>query len=184
MPRSRTVRFLAATALGAGLASGAALAQGTGDADSDPATVVAAPGASGQDPWLWLEEVEGEKALDWVKARNARTEAELADTAEFRRLESELLSILDSDAKIPYVQKIGDHYYNFWKDARHERGIWRRTTLQEYRKPDPKWETVIDLDALNEAEGENWVWHGADCLRPDYTRCLVALSREIGRAHV
>src|SRR3546814_20035774 len=61
--------------------------------------------------------------------------------------------------------------------AQHERGIWRRTTLEEYRKDEPKWETLLDLDALNKAEGENWVWHGADCLRPDYTRCLVALSR-------
>ena len=172
MPRSRTVRLLAATALGAGLAAGAALAQEPADADTDPATAVGAT-----DPWRWLEEVEGEKALEWVRARNAVTEAELASTGEFKQLESDILAILDSEAKIPYVQKIGDHYYNFWKDAQHERGIWRRTTLQEYRKPNPTWETVIDLDALNAAEGENWVWHGADCLRPEYDRCLVALSR-------
>jgi len=129
------------------------------------------------DPYLWLEDVEGEKALDWVRARNEVTETELASTPAFKQLESQLLSILDSDAKIPYVTKIGDHYYNFWKDAQHERGIWRRTTLAEYRKDNPRWETVIDLDALNEAEGENWVWHGADCLPPGYERCLVALSR-------
>ncbi|MDX1550717.1 MAG: S9 family peptidase, partial [Lysobacter spongiicola] len=129
------------------------------------------------DPYLWLEDVEGEKALDWVRARNEVTETELASTPAFKQLESQLLSILDSDAKIPYVTKIGDHYYNFWKDAQHERGIWRRTTLAEYRKDNPRWETVIDLDALNEAEGENWVWHGADCLPPEYERCLVALSR-------
>ena len=173
MPRSRTVSLLAATALGAALAAGGAMAQGASEADGEPATAA----TMSADPWQWLEEVEGEKALDWVRARNAVTEAELASTGEFKRLESDILEILDSEAKIPYVQKIGDHYYNFWKDAQHERGIWRRTTLQEYRKPNPKWETVIDLDALNEAEGENWVWHGADCLRPDYERCLVALSR-------
>lgn len=129
------------------------------------------------DSYRWLEEVEGEKALDWVRATNAKAEAELATSPEFKRLEAEILAILDSDAKIPAVEKIGDHYYNFWKDAQHERGLWRRTTLDEYRKPQPAWETVIDLDALNKAEGENWVWHGADCLKPAYERCLVALSR-------
>ncbi|HEU4773882.1 MAG TPA: prolyl oligopeptidase family serine peptidase [Lysobacter sp.] len=129
------------------------------------------------DPYLWLEDVEGAKALDWVKARNAATEAELASTPAFKQLEAQILAVLDSDAKIPYVGKIGDYYYNFWKDAQHQRGIWRRTTLAEFRKDAPKWETVIDLDALNKVEGENWVWHGADCLKPEYQRCLVALSR-------
>ncbi|KAG1386643.1 hypothetical protein G6F60_014410 [Rhizopus arrhizus] len=90
-------------------------------------------------------------------------------------METSIREVLDSDAKIPGVQKIGDYYYNFWKDQQHERGLWRRTTLAEYRKASPQWETVLDLDALNKAEGENWVWHGADCLRPDYSRCLIAL---------
>ncbi|MCE7032074.1 prolyl oligopeptidase family serine peptidase [Lysobacter sp. GX 14042] len=133
--------------------------------------------ATVNDPHLWLEEVEGAKALDWVRARNAEAEAELAATPEFRQLEADIRAILDSDAKIPGVQKIGQYYYNFWKDARHERGLWRRTTLEEYRKDAPAWETVLDLDALNAAEGENWVWHGANCLEPEYRRCLVALSR-------
>ncbi|MES2858826.1 MAG: prolyl oligopeptidase family serine peptidase, partial [Pseudomonadota bacterium] len=132
---------------------------------------------SGDDPYAWLEDVGADKSLDWVRARNAKAEAELASTPEFKRLESDILAILDSDAKIPGVQKIGDFYYNFWKDKQHERGLWRRTTLDEYRKPQPKWETVLDLDALNKAEGENWVWHGADCLKPAYRRCLIALSR-------
>ena len=147
------------------------------------AGILAAGGAGAQeanpmnDPHLWLEEVEGEEALDWVRARNAEAEAELAATPQFRQLEADLRAILDSDAKIPGVQKIGDYYYNFWKDAQHERGLWRRTTLEEYRKDNPEWETVLDLDALNAAEGENWVWHGANCLEPEYRRCLVALSR-------
>jgi len=129
------------------------------------------------DPYQWLENVTDDKALTWVKAENAKTEAELASTPEFKQLESDIRAILDSDAKIPGVEKIGDYYYNFWKDGTHERGLWRRTTLDEYRKPQPQWETVIDLDALNKIEGENWVWHGADCLKPGYERCLVALSR-------
>lgn len=129
------------------------------------------------DPYLWLEDVTGEKALDWVRSVNAETEAELASSEGFTKLESEILEILDSDAKIPDVSKIGEYYYNFWKDAQHQRGMWRRTTLAEYRKDDPAWETVVDLDALNQTEGENWVWHGADCLKPAYERCLIALSR-------
>jgi prolyl oligopeptidase len=135
-----------------------------------------APTPPDDDPHAWLEDVEGERALDWVRARNARAEAELAANADFRQMEAGILAILDSDAKIPGVEKIGAHYYNFWKDKHHERGLWRRTSLQEYRKAQPQWETVLDLDALNAAEGTKWVWHGADCLKPDYVRCLIALS--------
>ncbi len=143
---------------------------------------LAAGGASAQepandDPHAWLEDVAGEKQLDWVKARNAKAEAELASTPEFKSLEAEILAILDSDAKIPGVYKQGEWYYNFWQDKQNPRGIWRRTSLAEYRKPSPKWETVLDIDALNKAENENWVWHGANCLRPAYDRCLIALSR-------
>ncbi|SDZ10556.1 prolyl oligopeptidase [Lysobacter sp. yr284] len=129
------------------------------------------------DPYAWLEDVNGARAMEWVKARNAKTEAELAATPQFKQLEASILAVLDSTAKIPAVEKIGDYYYNFWKDAQHQRGLWRRTTLAEYRKEQPAWETVIDLDALNREENEQWVWHGADCLKPEYQRCLVALSR-------
>ncbi len=137
---------------------------------------VVAQTAPNADPYAWLEDVEGARSLDWVRARNARTEAEIASTPDFKALEAQIRAILDSDAKIPGVEKIGDFYYNFWKDAQHARGVWRRTTLEEYRKPEPRWETVLDLDALNAAEGTQWVWHGADCLRPKYQRCLIALS--------
>src|SRR5688500_12605046 len=149
------------------LAAGAAAAS-----DADVVEEVAV-----SDPYQWLEAVEDPKALDWVRAQNAKSQAELAATPDFERLEADILAILDSDAKIPGVEKVGEWYYDFWKDKNHERGIWRRTTLEEYRKPNPKWEMVLDVDALNKAEGENWVWHGADCLRPEYTRCLIALSR-------
>jgi prolyl oligopeptidase len=141
----------------------------------------AEPPAS-DDPYLWLEDVSGNESLDWVREQNATAHDALEANAEFERLRSDLLAILDSDAKIPYVEKLGSHYYNFWKDKEHQRGIWRRTTLKEYRKPEPEWETLLDQDALNEAEGENWVWHGAECLKPvdsgqPYERCLIALSR-------
>jgi prolyl oligopeptidase len=134
------------------------------------------------DPYAWLEDVTGAEPLAWVHAQNARTDAELAGTPQFAQLEGDLRAILDSDAKIPDVEKIGAYYYNFWKDAQHAHGLWRRTTLDEYRKPQPQWETVIDLDALNQLEQENWVWHGADCLKPTrpgevHQHCLIALSR-------
>lgn len=144
------------------------------------------PVAVTDDKYAWLEDVEGQKPLEWVRAQNAKSEAEIAATPEFKQLEGKILTMLDSDAKIPGVEKIGDYYYNFWKDKNHERGLWRRTTLEEYRKPQPLWETVIDLDALNAAEGlqddKKWVWHGADCRKPRLQgevprRCLIALSR-------
>lgn len=129
------------------------------------------------DQYAWLEDVTGDKPLAWVKEQNAKAEAKLAQSAQFKQMEAGIRQVLDSDARIPGVEKIGGYYYNFWKDKQHERGVWRRTTLVEYRKAEPLWETVLDLDALNKAEGENWVWHGANCLRPEYTRCLIALSR-------
>lgn len=129
------------------------------------------------DPFLWLEDVEGDEALSWVRDQNARTDNALAEVEGFADLERDLLAVLDSDEKIPFVGQAGDFLYNFWQDAGHERGLWRRTTWDEYRKPDPAWETVLDLDALAAEEGEPWVWHGAAFLRPDCTRALVSLSR-------
>jgi prolyl oligopeptidase len=129
------------------------------------------------DPYLWLEEVEGEKPLAWARQQNAESVAELADSEQFRELRDRLLAILDSDDKIPYVSKIGDLYYNFWRDEENPRGLWRRTSLEEFRKSEPNWEVVLDLDALAREEDENWVWHGASVLRPEDRRCIVALSR-------
>jgi prolyl oligopeptidase len=129
------------------------------------------------DPYLWLEEVTGEKALTWVKARNAESTAELTKGEDFKALEERLLKILDSKERIPFVSKAGPHYYNFWRDAKNKRGLWRRTSLEEYRKDKPKWEIVLDLDALGKAEKENWVWKGATMLKPSYDRCLLSLSR-------
>jgi prolyl oligopeptidase len=129
------------------------------------------------DPYLWLEEVTGDKALAWVKERNAESTAAVTENDAFRTLHHRLLQILDSDARIPFVSKAGDYYYNFWRDAKNTRGVWRRTTLEEYRKDKPQWEMVLDLDALAEAEKENWVWKGSGFLKPSYNRCLLSLSR-------
>ena len=130
-----------------------------------------------EDPYEWLEEVLGDKALEWVKARNAIVQNRMEREESFEKLRSDLLEILDSNARIPFVSKRGEYYYNFWRDKTNERGLWRRTTLEEYRKAEPKWEVVLDLDALGKTENENWVWKGASLLRPDYQRALIILSR-------
>ena len=135
-----------------------------------------------EDPYLWLEDIGGDKALDWVRARNAIAEKEFTADPRYEPLRRQLLAILDSKERIPLVQRYGDLVYNFWRDAAHPRGLWRRATLVEYRKAEPDWETLIDLDRLAADEKENWIWSGANCLRPDrsgepYRRCLIALSR-------
>ncbi len=137
----------------------------------------AAPAATDVDPYQWLEDVTGEKAIEWVKARNVKSQAKLESDPKFNALREDLLAILDSDARIPFVSKHGEYYYNFWRDKKNERGLWRRTTLNEFKMAEPKWELILDLDALGKAENENWVWKGANLLRPDYTRALVTLSR-------
>jgi prolyl oligopeptidase len=130
-----------------------------------------------QDPYLWLEDVQGERALAWVRERNAQSEALLQAQPGFEARRSAIREVLDSREQIPYVTRRGDWFYNFWRDASNPRGLWRRTTLAEYRKAQPAWETVIDVDALGKAEKENWVWGGAECLGPEYRRCMVSLSR-------
>jgi prolyl oligopeptidase len=132
--------------------------------------------AQDPDPRLWLEAVDSDEALDWVRARNAET-TEAWGSDELRELEKTLLEIYDSDDKIPYVSKRGDRYFNFWTDAEHQRGLWRTTTLDSYRTESPEWDVLLDVDALNEEEGENWVYKGSTCLPPAYERCLLRLSR-------
>jgi prolyl oligopeptidase len=111
---------------------------------------------SDEDPYLWLEDVGGDRALAWVREQNAASQAALEAANDFDSLRGRLLSIYESDERIPNVSKHGKFYYNFWRDARHVRGAWRRTTLEEYRKAEPAWETLIDLDQLAESEKENW----------------------------
>jgi prolyl oligopeptidase len=137
----------------------------------------AQPDDTSDDPHLWLEDVTGEKQIAWVRERNAESTRVLTSGTAFPALERRILSILDSKERIPTVTRIGDHYYNLWRDAANPKGVWRRTTLDEYRKAEPAWETVIDIDALAKAEKENWVWHGAAVLEPEDRVCLVSLSR-------
>ncbi len=100
----------------------------------------------------------------------------------FNADQARILEVLDSDEHIPYVNRMGDYLYNFWRDQAHPRGIWRRTTLEEFRKANPTWELLLDVDALNQAEGKRWVFKGAQCLKPDYDRCLLSLSPDGGDA--
>jgi prolyl oligopeptidase len=120
--------------------------------------------------------------MDWVNAQNAITEKHYAASPDFTRTRDRILEVLDSDARIPYVERRGDYLYNFWQDKAHPRGLWRRTTLEEYRKAEPKWDVLLDVDALNKAEGKRWVFKDSDCLKPDYTRCLLNLSPDGGDA--
>jgi prolyl oligopeptidase len=139
--------------------------------------LIAADESATEDPNLWLEDVTGQKALDWVRAQNAISTNEVESAAGFEKLQNRILDILNSRERIPQVVKLGRFYYNFWRDDKHTRGLWRRTTLEEYKKPDPNWETVLDLDQLAAAEKENWVWHGYNVLKPSYDRCLIEFSR-------
>jgi prolyl oligopeptidase len=129
------------------------------------------------DPYLWLEEVQGDKALAWVRERNAVSTASLQAQPVFADNRAKVLGVLNNRDQIPGVTRRGDYLYNFWRDAKNPRGLWRRTSLEEYRKVLPNWDVLLDLDALGKAENENWVWGGFDCLAPDYNRCLISVSR-------
>jgi prolyl oligopeptidase len=130
-----------------------------------------------EDAHLWLEDVMGEKAIAWVKEQNAKTQKEIEAHPAFTPIREKVLDVVNSRERIPFVQKRGNWLYNFWQDRNNVRGVWRRTTLEEYRKPQPAWETVLDLDQLAKDEKENWVWRGASCLYPDYNKCMIPLSR-------
>jgi prolyl oligopeptidase len=134
-------------------------------------------GAKSDDPNLWLEDVTGEKALQWVREQNAISTRQLENSPGFEKLQNRLLDILNSRERIPQVTKLGPFYYNFWRDNKNTRGLWRRTTMEEYKKAEPAWETVLDIDQLAAAEKENWVWNGFRVLKPDYDRGLIELSR-------
>lgn len=137
------------------------------------------------DPYRWLEDVSGSAALDWVRGHNAETVAALGGASRFQDLRSEIREVLDADDRIPFIRRRGDYLYNFWQDEANPRGLWRRTTLAEYRKAKPDWDILLDVDALAESEDENWVWQGASMLRAGgYRLALVQLSRGGADANV
>lgn len=135
------------------------------------------------DPFLWLEDIHGTKAMAWVKAQNARTAAVLQADPDYQTDYDSILKVLDATDRIPFGNLDHNFVFNFWQDAKHPKGIWRRTTIAEYQRANPEWETLLDLDQLAAEEKENWVWKGADCA-PSLKHCLVSLSRGGGDAVV
>ena len=128
------------------------------------------------DPYLWLEEVDGDKALAWVEERNAATLKKMKSDEAFQGLYDQALAALDSESRIPEVDVEGRYLYNFWKDEHHPRGIYRRTSLEEFRKASPKWQIVLDIDTLSEKEDKAWVFKGMNCLDGSERHCLVFIS--------
>lgn len=114
--------------------------------------------------------------MAWVKAQNARTLPILERDPSYPRLYAEAEAIAQSKGRIAYPAFRGGQIYNFWQDAKHVHGIWRRTTQADYAAKSPHWTTVLDLDALAKHEGKNWVWKGADCNRPRERYCMLSLS--------
>ena len=133
-------------------------------------------GAPDDDPHIWLEEVEGSAPLAWVAEQNAKTLARFGGP-RFKADTATLAAIFDRPDNIPYVSRRAARIYNFWQDAEHKRGIWRRTTLAEFMKDTSDWELLLDGDALASAEGEDWVWQGATTLAPGHERAILRLSR-------
>ena len=134
------------------------------------------------DPHLWLEDIEGDDALAWVDAQNRRTLDAFFD-ADAQATSDAIRAALDSEDRIPGVSKLGEHYYNFWRDRQHPKGLWRRTTWGSYTKDAPQWEVLLDVDALAAADGVDWVFHGARVRRTDRRRALILLSPDGGDAH-
>ena len=134
------------------------------------------PSAQIDDPYLWLEDIDGPDAIAWVETQNEATIARLRD-ARFEADQAAALSILDANDRLVAIRRRGRFVYNFWTDASNPRGLWRRTTLAAYRTDTPAWEIMLDLDALCVAESESWVWNGCETLAPDHDRGLIMLSR-------
>src|SRR5208283_2106043 len=146
----------------------------------DPRPTLEAPD---DDPYLWLEEIDGERALAWVEARNTATLARFGD-ARFAADRDTLTAIFDRPDNIPLIARRGTRVFNFWKDASHPRGLWRATTLDSYRGEAPEWDILLDLDALAAREGEDWTWSGASTIPGRHDRAILMLSRGVADAEV
>jgi prolyl oligopeptidase len=140
---------------------------------TDPRPTIEAPD---DDPYLWLEEIDGERSLAWVDAQNAATLAQFGD-ARFATDRDILAAIFDRPDNIPIIARRGAKVFNFWKDAEHPRGLWRATTLDSYRNKEPDWEILLDLDALAAKEAEDWTWSGAATIPGSHDRAILMLSR-------
>jgi prolyl oligopeptidase len=169
--RARLVLTALAALIGAAVLAGAKV-------DKNPQAT-----AGAADPYLWLEDVHGAQALEWVKGQNAKSTAVLQADPDYRKDYDAILKVLDATDRIPYGELDHQYVFNFWQDAEHPKGIWRRTSIADYANAAPAWDVLLDLDQLAREEHENWVWHGADCA-PSLKRCLLTLSRGGGDAAV
>ena len=127
------------------------------------------------DPLLWLEEIEGERAIAWVREQNVQSLARLEGDPRYPQLHADALALANSRDRLALGAVREGYLYNFWQDETHVRGLWRRSPLAEYARGAPQWQTLLDVDALARAEGANWVFKGADCLEGS-SRCMISLS--------
>ncbi len=159
----------------AGLAAIILSACASTQSEPAPSTPAQSSATMTEDPYLWLEEIEGERALAWVREQNARSLGVLEADARYEGLFQDALAIANNRDRLPLGGIQEGYYYNFWQDETHVRGIWRRSPLADYARGEPRWETLLDVDALATAENANWVYQGSDCLEGT-TRCLIQLS--------
>src|SRR5258707_10813884 len=159
IPPMKTILFLLALTFGVALNLGIALGEPTAE-----------------DPFIWLEEAHSERAMNWVKAENTKTDAVLERDPRFKALFHDAKVILEAKDRIPEPSVIAGQVFNFWQDADHAHGIWRKTSQTDFQGAAPNWRTVIDLDALSKSEHANWFWKGANCHEPEEQRCIVNLS--------
>lgn len=129
------------------------------------------------DPYLWLEDVQGERALEWVRTQNKSTLAELEDSRVFDQLYAEAYEIMNSEGRLPKGEFVGNEFHDFWQDESNVRGVWRRTSIRKLAAGEPEWETVLDIDKLAASEQENWVYKNILCRGGNTDHCLVELSR-------
>jgi prolyl oligopeptidase len=135
-----------------------------------------APPSDTEDKYIWLEEVNSPRAMEWVKAENARSGKILEADPRFATWQEEALKVSEDPNRLPTPSLNGDDVYNFWNDANNVRGLLRKTTVADYANPNPHWQTVLDIDALGKQENQSWVFHGMPCLYPGDEYCVVDLS--------
>lgn len=135
-----------------------------------------------QDPYIWLEDIDGTQSMQWVNKTNKTTDDKLTHNKLYKELYLQALTVLNSKSRLPSVSQNGKWLYNFWQDEKNPRGLYRRTTLKEFKQTQPKWETVLDMDKYSHAHEKNYDYHGMTCLPPEGVDCLVFLSPEGGDA--
>ena len=162
----------------------AALSAATGSvAGADNVSTKKPAAGEAADPYLWLEDVHGAKPMEWVRAQNQKSMAVLEADPDYQKDYDSILKVMDATDRIPYGTLEHEFVFNFWQDAQHPKGVWRRTGVADYTRSAPQWDTLLDLDKLSADEHENWTWKGAEC-SPTLKRCLVSLSRGGGDAVV